>query len=211
LASTSVSSGEIGVVDFDFVALVLLEAGEHFQAAPPAGADDRVVGIGDGLQFVQDETRDDDRPFQEPGVNQVGDASVNNNAGVQDEQVFGLALRGEADVGDDEGEILLVAAHGQDHADVAEADKQAKRMSWRWARAGSENSKSPEWSTNSAMTLPSIRPKVAAEKARREKPLSISSMAISSPPNPKPMTAPSQPPPIITGPHCVLLIRSGRN
>src|SRR6476661_5299775 len=37
------------------------------------------------------------------------------------------------------------------------------------------------------MTLPSINPNVAAEKARSEKPFSISSIAMSKPPSPKPI------------------------
>ncbi len=44
-----------------------------------------------------------------------------------------------------------------------------------------------------ATTVPSSRPKVVAEKARSEKPLSISSMAIISQPKPKPMTMPMNP------------------
>src|SRR5581483_4890212 len=44
----------------------------------------------------------------------------------------------------------------------------------------------------SATMVPSSRPKVVAEKARKEKPLSISSMAISRPPKPKPAVAPSK-------------------
>ena len=47
---------------------------------------------------------------------------------------------------------------------------------------------------SSATTVPSSRPKVVAEKARSEKPLSISSRAISSPPKPKPMTMPNSAP-----------------
>ena len=46
---------------------------------------------------------------------------------------------------------------------------------------------------SSATSVPSSRPKVVAEKARSEKPLSISSTAISRPPKPKPMTMPINP------------------
>src|SRR5581483_3229 len=42
-----------------------------------------------------------------------------------------------------------------------------------------------------ATTVPRISPKVVAEKARSEKPLSSSSMAIISQPNPKPATIPN--------------------
>ena len=43
-----------------------------------------------------------------------------------------------------------------------------------------------------ATTVPSSSPNVVAEKARSEKPLSISSTAIISQPKPKPMTMPDQ-------------------
>ncbi len=83
-------------MDFDFVALVLLQAGQHFQAAPAAGADDRVVGIGDLLQLVQDEAGHDQHAFDEIGLDQVGDAAVNNNAGVQQQEVFRLGSAGRS-------------------------------------------------------------------------------------------------------------------
>ena len=59
-------------------------------------------------------------------LDQVGDASVNDDAGVEQQQIVRLVLRREADVGDDQREILLVAADGQDDADVAEAKEQAE-------------------------------------------------------------------------------------
>ena len=99
---------------------------EHFKAAPAAGALDVVGGVGDLLQFQQHEARHDDQAFDEMRLNQVGDASVNDDAGVEQQKVVRLVLRREADVGDDERKILLVAAHGQHHADVAEAQEQAE-------------------------------------------------------------------------------------
>ena len=56
-------------------------------------------------------------------VNQVRDAPVNDDAGVEQQEVVRLVARGEAHVRDDQREILLVAAHGEDHADVAEAEE----------------------------------------------------------------------------------------
>ena len=56
--------GKIAVVDFDFVARVALEAVEHFQAAPAAGASDGVAGIGDLLQFLQHKARHHDQAFE---------------------------------------------------------------------------------------------------------------------------------------------------
>jgi hypothetical protein len=44
-----------------------------------------------------------------------------------------------------------------------------------------------------AIKLPSINPNVAAENARNENPFSISSIAISNPPRPKPTAIPYDP------------------
>ena len=60
------------------------------------------------------------------GFDQIGDAPVNDDAGVEQQQVVRLVLRREADIGNDEREILLVAAHGENDADVAEAEKQSE-------------------------------------------------------------------------------------
>src|SRR5947199_3954816 len=57
----------------------------------------------------------------------------------------------------------------------------------------------PELSINRAITVPSNRPNEAAEKARSEKPLTISSMAMSRPPKPKPINTPRKPSPINSG------------
>ena len=159
---------------------VALDAVEHFEAAPAAGAFDGVGGIGDLLKFPEHKARDDDEAFEEVRLDQVGDAPVNDDAGVEQQQVVRLVLRREPDVGDDEREILLVAAHGEDDADVAEAQKQAEpdEPAVRWSSA---LSKRPERSMSSATSVPSSRPKVMAENARSEKPLSISSTAINKP------------------------------
>src|SRR5581483_6415549 len=113
-------------VDFDFETLGPLNPVQHFQTAPATRAADWVVGIADLLKLLEHEARHDDQAFEKVGLNQVRDASVNNDAGVQQQEIVGLVLRGKADVGDDEREILLVAAHGQHDADVAEAQKEGK-------------------------------------------------------------------------------------
>lgn len=117
---------EIAVVDSDFVGGAFLDAAEDFQAAASASAFDGIFGVSDLLQFFQDEAGDDDDAFEEIGFDEVGDAAIDDDAGVEQEEVVGFVLFGEADVGDDEGEIFLVAAHGQDDADVTEAEKEAE-------------------------------------------------------------------------------------
>src|SRR5581483_11899017 len=69
--------------------------------------------------------------------------------------------------------------------------KSERRINQRVVCSGTY-SKRPEWWMRSATMVPISRPEVVAEKARKEKPLSISSMAISRPPKPKPAVAPSK-------------------
>ena len=74
--------GKIAVVNANLDVLVALDAVEHFQAAPSAGALDGVAGIGDLLDFPEHKARNDDEAFEQPRLNQVGDAPVNDDAGV---------------------------------------------------------------------------------------------------------------------------------
>ena len=118
--------GEIAVMDFDFVPGIALDAVEDFEATAAAGAFDGVVGIGDLLEFFEDESRDDNEPFEEIAVDEVGDAAIDDDAGIEEEEVVGFIARSKADVRDDEGEVFLVAPHGEHDADVAEAEKEAE-------------------------------------------------------------------------------------
>ena len=56
-----------------------------------------------------------------------------------------------------------------------------------------EASNNSEASSSHAMNIPSNNPNVTDENARSEKPLSISSTPMSSPPRPKPIMAPNAP------------------
>ena len=58
--------------------------------------------------------------------NEVGNASVNDDTRVEQQQVVRLVLRRKADIGNDERKILLVATHGQHDADIAETQKQTE-------------------------------------------------------------------------------------
>ena len=74
---------EITVVDFDLVARVALDAVEHLQAAAAAGARDGVVGIGDLLQLLQDKAGHNHQAFDKISLDQVGDAAINDDAGIE--------------------------------------------------------------------------------------------------------------------------------
>ena len=78
------------------------------------------------LEFLEHKTRHDDQAFEEMRFNQIGDAPVNDDTGVEQQQVVRLVLRRKTDEWNDEREILLVASHGEDDADVAKAEEQAE-------------------------------------------------------------------------------------
>ena len=118
--------GKIAIVNAHFDVGVALDTIEHFESAAAAGAFDGVTGIGDLLEFSEHKTRHDDQAFEEMGLNQIGDAPINDDAGIEQQQVVRLVLRREPDERNDEREILLVAAHGEDDADVAETEEQAE-------------------------------------------------------------------------------------
>ena len=86
----------------DFRVRVALKAVEHFESAAAAGAFDGVGGIGNLLNFLQHKTGHDDQALQKAGFNQIGDAPVNDDAGVEQQQVVGFVLRRKPDVGNDQ-------------------------------------------------------------------------------------------------------------
>ena len=84
LRSTSLTCGKVHVRDDDFDARHLLDAVQDVEAAPAAVALQRIGRVGDELQFLQHELRHDQRAVQEPGLDDVGDAAVDDDARVED-------------------------------------------------------------------------------------------------------------------------------
>ena len=77
------------VDDADFERLKLLDALQDFEAAASALAAEAVWRIGNGLKFAQDELRDEERAVEEVGFADLGDAAVNEDAGVEELGVGG--------------------------------------------------------------------------------------------------------------------------
>src|ERR1019366_1122991 len=117
---------EVAIVDLDFIARVALDAIEHLQTAAAPGALNGVVGIGDLLELLQHKAWHDDQPLDKIRLDQVGNAAIHDDAGIEQQEIVRFVLGREADIGDDEGEVLFVAAHGEDDADVAEAEEEAE-------------------------------------------------------------------------------------
>ena len=75
--------GDILFDDADFEGGHFLEALENFKAAAATLALERIGRIGDQLKFVEDETGNAERAIEEMGFADVGDAAVNEDAGVE--------------------------------------------------------------------------------------------------------------------------------
>src|SRR4051812_28830228 len=96
----------------------LLDALQDVEAAASAIPLERITGIGDELQLAQHEMRDDKNAIEEAGVGDVGDAAVDDHAGVED-LVHLLALLLAAEDAAQRGKIEQVAFVGaDDQADV---------------------------------------------------------------------------------------------
>jgi len=72
-----------------------LERVQNFKTAPAAFAFDRIVRISQGLQFIQDKARDNERAAQKTGSAKIGDASVNDNICIDDERFVLGGLAGK--------------------------------------------------------------------------------------------------------------------
>ena len=84
LRSTSRTSGKVDVGDRDVDAGHLLDLLQDVEPAPAAVALQRVGGVGDELQLLEHELRDDERAVEEAGLADVGNPAVDDHAGVED-------------------------------------------------------------------------------------------------------------------------------
>ena len=105
--------GEVHVRDGDVDAGHLLNLLQDVETAPAAIALHRVGRVGDQLQLLEDELRDDDRAVHEAGFADVGDAAVDDDAGVED--LVALARAGRAEQRDEVLRLEPFAAAGPEH------------------------------------------------------------------------------------------------
>jgi hypothetical protein len=77
------TSGKIRIRDDDIEAGHLLDALQYVEAAAPAVAAQRIGRIGDLLQFLEHELRNDERAVDEAGLADVRDAAIDDDAGVE--------------------------------------------------------------------------------------------------------------------------------
>src|SRR6266404_7607274 len=61
---------------------------QNFEAAPAALAFGRITRIGERLQFAQDKSRHDQRATEKTGRAKVGNASVDDDVGIENERLM---------------------------------------------------------------------------------------------------------------------------
>ena len=108
-------------------------------AAPAAIAPQAVGAIGDVLQLLQDEVGHEQRVADEAGAGDVEDAAVDDDAGVEQDDVFVIllllrfdGLLGGARQAQPAGEFaqVAVAVHHQHRAQIAEAQRRGQRQNF---------------------------------------------------------------------------------
>jgi len=113
-----------GLEDLDGKLALATETGEDFQAAAASGAAERVVGVGDVAKLIEDKSRDDESAADEAGLGDIGDAAVDDGAGVDEDPSVGPAGKrrspGFSTGGGGEASKLTLALEAQGKAYGAE-------------------------------------------------------------------------------------------
>src|SRR5581483_2406416 len=117
--------GEVVFHDLDRERGDFLDALQNVEPAAAAVALERVGRVGHELQFAQHELRDDDDPVEEAGFGDVGDAAVDDDAGVEDlVALLGLLLAAEDTAqGGEVQQVALVRPHDQSNVGHEQHDE----------------------------------------------------------------------------------------
>src|SRR5262249_35262450 len=75
---------------------VLVEALEHVEAASAAGTAQTVGGVGDVLELLQNKPRHHEGAKDKAGLRDVGDAAINDGAGVHEDSVVAAGVSASA-------------------------------------------------------------------------------------------------------------------
>src|SRR5262249_39219950 len=117
---------KIGFVNLHVERAVFLNALENIKTAPPPVAFGGIRRIGDLLQFAQDELRDENRAAHKTGFGDVGDAPVNDHAGV--ENFVALLRAAVTQYAAERRKVQVIAFRGADQqSDVGHEKRQRQR------------------------------------------------------------------------------------
>ena len=112
--------GLVILEDFDFGKRMSAQVFEALEAAPAALAFDRVLGVGEQVEFIEHEPRHDERGLEEAGLADGGQAAVDEDVGVDQQALLLDAFLAKTDVRDEQGEFLAVRAQRERDAEKAE-------------------------------------------------------------------------------------------
>ena len=108
------------LVDGEFDVAVFAEEADFFETAFAAIGFDGVAGIGEALEFVKDEAGDDEGGREEAGGHEGLDPTVDDDVGIEQERLAFGAVAAEANVGNDDSELVALAAEGEGNAEEGE-------------------------------------------------------------------------------------------
>jgi hypothetical protein len=114
--------GEIDIGDHHVDARHLLDLLEDVESAPAAVALERITRIGYELQLLEYELRDDQRAVHEAGLADVGDAAVDDDAGIED-PVSALRAAGPEEADEARGVEPFAATAANHHAEVRQCEQ----------------------------------------------------------------------------------------
>src|SRR5205085_9585640 len=93
----------------------------NFETATAAVPLHWFAGIGQSLQFAEDETRDNERSADEAGGPKVSYPPVDDHVTVEDKRLTFHCLASKTDIRNDEREFVAIAPHRQHHAEIGES------------------------------------------------------------------------------------------
>src|SRR5712691_9468822 len=82
---------------------------QNLETAPAALALGRIARIGERLQLAQDKSRHDQRATEKTGCAKLGDASIDNDVGIENKRLVLSGFTGETDIWDDERKLIAIA------------------------------------------------------------------------------------------------------
>src|SRR5262249_42878634 len=110
--------GQVALVHLQLDLGVRLHALEDVQPAPATVALDLVRAVGDALQLLQDEAWHDHLGIDDPRITNIGNPSIDDDAGIENERAGAFELFGKFDIRDNKAKLIF-GLHQNGHRDVA--------------------------------------------------------------------------------------------
>ena len=145
-----------------------LHALQHVEAAPAALALGAVGGVGHHLQFAQHELRHHHHAVDKAGFGDIGDAAVDDDAGIEHLGAFALGLLPAEDGSQGGGieQVALAGAHQQSHVGHQQQDEDLHRGGGRSAQRSRTQHQAEQRRAEDAENAAGYRADQAAQSER---------------------------------------------